>query len=71
MNMPGFTAEISLYKTSGQYQAYRSTFRSGIVEPAVKGTSFDFDRPGPGDRWCLCPCCLCTFDGVTIRCSCC
>jgi hypothetical protein len=34
MNMPGFTAEASLYKMSGRFQASRSSFRSGIVEPA-------------------------------------
>jgi hypothetical protein len=37
MNMPGFTAETSLYKTSGHYQAGRHAINSPIhmIIPAI------------------------------------
>ena len=39
MNMPGFTAEQSLYKTSGRYQMTSSTHRvklnANLVQPAL------------------------------------
>ena len=72
MNMPGFTAEVSLYKTGEHYQMARviAVLKSeGAVVPQqqmrVSGGL------GPGDRFCICPCCLCTLDGWIIRCSCC
>jgi hypothetical protein len=40
MNMPGFTAEVSLYKTSGQYHAATQVeLASGIVYPAISGAA--------------------------------
>ncbi len=72
MNMPGFSAEASLYKTSEHYQMARgiAALKSeGAVVPQQQMRV----RGGlePGDRFCICPCCLCTFDGVIIRCFCC
>lgn len=43
IRMSGFTAENSLYKMSGHFQASRSSFRSGIVEP-----TFPIGRGGLG-----------------------
>ena len=37
MKMPSFSAEASLYKTSGRYQAARqgSNAQTGVITPAI------------------------------------
>jgi hypothetical protein len=45
MNVPGFTAEASLYKMKERYQATaEATVYGGIVQPAFSDV-FDLDRP--------------------------
>ncbi len=60
MNIPGFTAEASLYNGNARYQATaEANFYGGIVQPAQSDV-FDPDRPIPhlcswgyGCRWIL------------------
>ena len=78
MNVPGFTAEASLYKPSEHYQMVQviaALRNEGALVPQIRGGL----NPGPqvrgglnpGDRFCLCPCCLCVWTGFGIECSCC
>jgi hypothetical protein len=55
MNMPGFTAQASLSKTSGHYQTHKHAINSraqmiGTIQPALPGQSF------PGTK-CTCQKC--------------
>lgn len=46
MNMPGFTAEASLFNVSTRYQATaEATVYGGIVQPALVSDVFYPDRP--------------------------
>jgi hypothetical protein len=75
INMPGFTAEASLHKTSEHYPNSKVIMSCRVVIPQIRGGL----NPGPqatrgvspGDRFCLCPCCLCVWTGFGIECSCC
>ena len=72
ISMPGFTAETSLYKTSEHYQMAQviAALKSkGAVVPQQQMSVIGGVEPG--DRFCICPCCLCRFNGVIIVCSCC
>jgi hypothetical protein len=59
MNMPGFTAEASLFSVSTRYQAAaEATVYGGLVQPARGSDMFNPDRPIPrlcswgyGCRW--------------------
>jgi hypothetical protein len=69
MNMPGFTAEMSLYKTNEHYQATTDVSHyDGIVQPAISiidlvGLKFCWnpickripDGTGGYFLWCFCP----------------
>ena len=63
MNLPGFKAEASLYKTKELYRANRIGFGAeGAVKPASKGfpCSMCHHICAGGsiicDRWCACAC---------------
>lgn len=78
MNLPEFTAEASLYKTSEQYQMSQISreFRSkGTLVAQLRVGLNPGSRIGgginPGDRFCICPCCLCVWTGFGIECTCC
>ena len=48
MNMPGFTAEASLFSVRTRYQAtVEASFYGGIVQPAQVSDVFNPDRPVP------------------------
>ena len=49
MNLPGFTAELSLYKTSGLYHAAKVEQTGGRVYPA----QFSFFEPLCGYQMCI------------------
>jgi hypothetical protein len=66
MNMPGFTAEISLYKTSGHYHTDRqalnsSTQMTGAISLAAQGQDFP-------DTTCTCKGCGPKGGDVTGQC---
>ena len=78
INVPGFSAEASLYKTREHYQMAQvitALRNEGALVPQMRVRP----NPGPqvtgglnpGDRFCLCPCCLCVWTGWGIECSCC
>jgi hypothetical protein len=69
MNMPGFTAEFSVYRTSGHFQMVETINRTdGLIHPAlcVDPSCFEdcyadcnqecFGLAGPAKSWCLKEC---------------
>jgi hypothetical protein len=67
MNMPRFTAEASLYKTSKHYQMAQVTAAlksEGAIVPQLQMRSLA--RPDIIVE-CICPCCIC-IDGLCFCC---
>jgi len=65
MNMPGFTAQASLSKTSGHYQTHKRSNAygaTGTVQPALPGQSFP-------DHKCTCKGCGDKRGDVTGQCA--
>ena len=57
INVPGFTAEVSLYRTIGRYHLTAGfDSNGGVIQPQKLLVP---PLPGPGDEFCICPCCLC------------
>jgi hypothetical protein len=76
MTIPEFTAESSLDKANKHWFATVLTAERAVVpqqQMAAPGRSPAGVIGGlePGHRWCLCPCCLCSFNGIYIECTCC